>query len=265
MENKNCEHVAKKTMQFKGKVVLITGASAGIGANCAVWFAQHGATLALVGRNVENLNKVVKKCSVDGAPQPLIIIADITKDAQRIIDSTIKAFNRIDVLINGATRVSFSSVSTIEMSDYDLTMNTNTRSVVVLTMLAVPYLIESKGNIVNISSRIGIRPHKDMLAHSMSMAALDGFTKCISLDLAPKGVRVNSVNPGMILTDTFIRRGGMSDEDKKVFLEGIKKSYPLGRVGYPEEVAEAVGFLASDSASFINGVLLPIDGGKLNC
>lgn len=255
-------------MSFKDKVILITGASSGIGAATAIYFAQRGATLSLTGRNQENLQKTATECLKvlpPGTVEPLLIQADVTTDTERIMVQTIEHFGRLNILINNAGIVAFNTIETTSMAEYDEIMATNLRSVYHLTMLAVPHLIKTQGNIVNVSSLYGLRSPPGTLAYCVSKAALDQFTNCTSLELAPKKVRVNSVNPGVIIMTDIQRRGGMSDASYQAYLESVKTTYPLGRLGQPEEVAEAIGFLASDEhAGYLTGVKLPVDGGLFN-
>merc|ERR1719184_508188 len=135
------------------------------------------------------------------------------------------------------------------------------RSVLHLSMLAVPHLIETQGNIVNVSSVNGIRSFPGVLAYNISKAALDQFTRCVALELAPKKVRVNSVNPGVIVTE-LQKMGGLDEEKYAKFLEHSKTTHALGRAGEVLEVAKAIGFFASEDASFSTGVTLPVDGGR---
>lgn len=250
--------------KFSNKVVLVTGASAGIGAVTAVTFSKHGATLVLVGRNNENLAKTANQCEVTPPqPKPLQVVADLVNEAdtKRVIDETIKTFGKLDVLVNNAGIFASGTIETASLEQYDNVMNTNVRSVYHLTALATPHLINTKGCIVNVSSVNGIRAFPGVLAYCMSKAALDQFTRCISLELALKQVRVNSVNPGVIETDIH-RRSGMDDLAYQQYLEKCKTTHALGRHGQPDEVARVIIFLASDEASFITGATLSVDGGK---
>jgi NAD(P)-dependent dehydrogenase (short-subunit alcohol dehydrogenase family) len=131
--------------------------------------------------------------------------------------------------------------------------------------LATLHLIETKGNIVNVSSVTGLRSFPGVLAYCVSKAALDQLTRCAALELAPKGVRVNAVNPGVVVTEIH-KRGGMSEADYEKFLEHSKTTHPLGRVGDPKEIAELIFYLASEKASWITGGTYQIDGGRaLTC
>lgn len=250
-------------MTFTDKVVLITGASSGIGACTSVHFAKLNAKLALVGRNLDRLEDVAQRCIDSSDRKPLTIIADLNLQTQEVIDKTIAHYGRLDVLVNVAGIGAPSSILRTNLDNFDKVMNTNVRSVYHLTTLAVPHLIESKGNVVNVSSVAGIRSFPYFLAYCVSKAALDQFTKCISLELGPKGVRVNSVNPGVIVTN-FHSNMGVNTVAYQNYLEECKTSHALGRVGEVNEVAEGIVFLASDAARFITGTLLSIDGGKSN-
>lgn len=252
------------TKMFKGKVVLITGASSGIGASTSKRFAQFDATLVLVGRNLQKLTEVANECEKISKIKPLAIAVNLTNedDVKRIIKSTITNFKKLDVLVNNAAVIQLGSIETTTLAQFDSIMNTNVRAVFHLTNLAVPHLIKSKGTIINVSNINGIRSFPNVLAYNMSKSEIDQFTRCVALELASKQVRVNSVNPGIVDTPLH-KRAGRTEEICKEFLEHSKTTHPLGRVGKPEEVAEAIIFLANESqSSFITGISLSVDGGR---
>ncbi|XP_013197931.2 dihydroanticapsin 7-dehydrogenase-like [Amyelois transitella] len=248
-------------MNFAGKVVIVTGASSGIGAATAVFLSKLGAKLSLTGRNVENLKKVSQDC--EKATTTHYIAADLTKesDIENIVKSTIDKYGQLDVLVNNAGILETGSIENTSLAQYDRLMNTNVRSIYYLTMLAVSHLLKTKGNIVNVSSVNGIRSFPGVLAYNVSKSSVDQFTRCVALELAPKGVRVNCVNPGVILTE-LQKRGGLNEQQYAAFLERTKETHALGRPGKPEEVAATIAFLASDLASNITGASVPVDGGR---
>uniref|UniRef100_A0A3P9KP71 Zgc:101858 n=1 Tax=Oryzias latipes TaxID=8090 RepID=A0A3P9KP71_ORYLA len=255
---------AFQVSSLKGKVALITGASSGIGAGTSVLFAQLGALLALNGRDVENLTKVAQKCTLQcGGAEPLLVPGDLTDEetVRKTVDQTLAHFGRLDVLVNSAGILAMGSIETSDLAQYDKVMDVNVRSVYHLTQLCVPHLVKTKGSIVNVSSVNGQRSFPGVLAYCMSKSAIDQFTRCIALELAPKQVRVNSVCPGVIVTEVH-KRAGLDDEQYAKFLARCKETHALGRPGEVEEVAQSIAFLASDAASFITGVNLPIDGGR---
>ncbi|KAL0871100.1 hypothetical protein ABMA27_004904 [Loxostege sticticalis] len=249
-------------MSFKNKVVLVTGASSGIGAAIALKFAEEGASVAIVGRNEEKLKKVTENIAKVGN-KPLVIVADMTKDndVQRIVNDTLKQFGKIDVLVNNAGVSRYTDITDENaMKEYDNVINTNLRSVVYLTHLASKYIIESKGNIINISSVAGKIVWKNGFAYCTSKAGLDHFSRAIALDLAPKGVRVNTINPGPVMTDIF-EAMGFKGEAQTALLDGVIKMTALKRISDPAEIAELALFLASDKAVGITGSTYVTDNG----
>jgi len=177
------------------------------------------------------------------------------------MDKTISHFGKLNILVNCAGIIDFGTIENTSLEQYDRVFRTNVRSVYQLTMLAVPHLVSTKGSIVNVSSVNGIRSFPGVLAYNMSKSALDQFTKCVALELAAKQVRVNSVNPGVIITE-LQKRGGLTDEAYAKFLERSKETHALGRPGECDEVSKTIAFLASDESSFITGALIPVDGGR---
>ncbi len=248
--------------QFAGKVVLVTGATSGIGKACAQAFNAAGAKVAFVGRNRTALQSVAQELEANGG-DVLALTADLSLDseAKELVPKVKDHFGGIDVLVNAAGHISSGTIETTSIDDWDKMMNVNVRAIFVLMQQALPSLIERKGNIVNISSVTGLRSFPGVLAYCVSKSALDQLTRCAALELAAKGVRVNAVNPGVVVTEIH-KRGGMDDTAYAGFLEHSKQTHPLGRVGKPAEIADLVLFLASEKASWVTGATYSIDGGR---
>ncbi|CAG2109419.1 unnamed protein product [Medioppia subpectinata] len=178
---------------------------------------------------------------------------------------TIAEFGKLDILINNACGGGHADMfgSPGYLRSYEAFMKAKIGHVQVLTQLALPHLELTKGNIVNISSIASMLPEPAFMVHCMAKCAMDMFTKCLALQLGPKGIRVNSVNPGVTRTPLFERWTG-STERLDFLVNYCREKYPLGRIGEPQDMAEAVAFLASErSASFITGLIMPVDGGAL--
>lgn len=248
--------------ELEGKVALVTGATSGIGRATVKRFAQEGAHVAAVGRDEEALATLVGEMKEAGA-EALAIRADVTRDedAVRAVAEAVERFGHLDVLVNAAGHISNGTIENTTAEDWDAMMNVNLRAVFQLMQQAVPHLAETRGNIVNVSSVTGLRAFPGVLAYCVSKAGLDQLTRCAALELASKGVRVNAVNPGVVITEIH-KRGGMSEADYAAFLERSKTTHPLGRVGEAREVAELILFLASERASWITGATYSIDGGR---
>jgi len=248
---------------FKGKVIVITGSSAGIGAGAAVKFATEGAKgIVLHGRNEKALKEVKEKCDKvgQGDVKVSVCVGDITDDNVRkaLIDMAISEFGQLDVLVNNAG-IHKRGDTSIEV--YDDIFNVNVRSVIVMCQLAVPHLLKTKGNIVNISSVTGLKANTIAPYYCCSKAALDHYTKCLALELGLKGIRVNSVNPGYVTGTKILTRNGFTKADVEKIVDGLVQVYPLRRLGTIEEIAQVIAFIASDQATFITGAMLPVDGG----
>jgi len=247
--------------QFTGKVAFVTGATSGIGHACAIAFAKAGANVVAVGRKEDALMELEQK--IRETSSGVLIRADVTNEdeAERAVQQAVAVFGGIDVLVNAAGHISSGTIENTSLQAWDDMMNVNVRASFVLMQKAAPSLIERRGNVVNISSVTGLRAFSGVLAYCVSKAALDQLTRCAALELAGKGVRVNAVNPGVVVTQIH-KRGGMSEEAYAAFLEHSKTTHPLGRTGTPEEIASLVLYLASDDASWITGATYSIDGGR---
>lgn len=248
-------------MSFTGKVVLITGVGSGIGAATALHFANLGASLALVEKNPITLLETAEKCDAVAGVKSFPLVADVTSDVDRIVNNTIEHFGHLDVLVNNAGKGAIATLQTTSLAQYDDVMDLNVRSVFQLTKCSLPHLLKSKGSIVNLSSVAGIRAFAEYMPYCLTKSAIAQFTRCLALDLADRGVRVNAVNPAAIVSN-FYKGLGVDEDQYNQYLENCKEMHPLGRIGTAEEVARAITFLASDSARFITGATLPIDGGR---
>lgn len=246
-----------KNMSFFNKVVLVTGGSSGIGAHAAGYLSKKGANIALVGRNIDRLNAVADQIKREGAPttpKPLVIEADITKDAERIITETINCFGQLNVLINSAGIYASNSVENIDMDEYDRIMNTNLRSAIEISKFAVPYLAKTKGNILNVSSTTGFNVKPNFMANCISKAGINQLTKSAALDLASKGIRVNAINPSIIRTPTFERGMNWTPEQAEEYFQSLNTVFPLQRAGECSDTSAAIEYLCGDGASFITGL-----------
>ena len=245
-----------------GKVALVTGATSGIGRATALLFAESGARLAALGRDRQALADLREEIGEKGG-EALLIQADVTVEAEarRAVQDTVKRFGGLDVLVNAAGHLSNGTIENTTLDAWDAMLNVNLRAVFNLMQQSVPHLTDRRGNIVNVSSVTGLRAFPGVLAYCVSKAGLDQLTRCAALELAARGVRVNAVNPGVVVTEIH-KRGGMNEDDYAAFLERSKQTHPLGRVGRAREVAELILYLASERAAWITGATYSIDGGR---
>ncbi|HUE82692.1 MAG TPA: SDR family oxidoreductase [Pyrinomonadaceae bacterium] len=252
--------------EFNEKVALITGATSGIGQATALRFAAAGATIGAVGRDENALARVTTAIGERGGKAiPLCANLAIEKEAITAVSEAVKQLGGIDVLVNAAGHIASGTIEDTSLEAWDSMLNINLRAVFIITQLALPSIIERRGNIINVSSVTGLRSFPGVLAYCVSKAGVDQLTRCAALELAAKGVRVNAVNPGVVVTEIH-KRGGMNDEQYAAFLERSTQTHPLGRVGDPKEIAELIFFLASERASWITGATYSIDGGRaLTC
>jgi len=244
------------------KILLVTGATSGIGKATAMRFAQAGASIAAVGRDEAALIKLQEELA-GAAGQFVAIRADLSlaDESEMVVSKTVEHFGGIDVLVNAAGHISSGTIENTSLESWDAMLDINLRAPFILMQKALPTIIERRGNIVNVSSVTGLRAFPGVLAYCVSKAGIDQLTRCAALELAAKGVRVNAVNPGVVVTEIH-KRGGMTAEQYDAFLEHSKGTHPLGRVGQAGEIAELIFFLASERASWITGATYSIDGGR---
>jgi NAD(P)-dependent dehydrogenase (short-subunit alcohol dehydrogenase family) len=247
---------------LREKVALVTGATSGIGRATVLLFAEAGAMVAAVGRNEGALAELREEVLERGG-EVRLIRADVTveREAGSAVAQAVERFSGLDVLVNAAGHISNGTIENTTLDAWDAMLNINLRAVFNLMQQAVPHLAERRGNIVNVSSVTGLRAFPGVLAYCVSKAGLDQLTRCAALELAAKGIRVNAVNPGVVVTEIH-KRGGMSETDYAAFLERSTQTHPLGRVGEAREVAELILYLASERAAWITGATYSIDGGR---
>jgi len=246
--------------------VIVTGATSGIGRAAALRFGRSGASVLVVGRDEAGLSGVAAEIR-DGGGIAETCQADVTaSDApDRIVACALDRFGALTTLVNAAGIISSGSVENTTDADWDVMMDVNARAPFRLMRAAAPALIASRGTIVNVSSVTGLRAFPNVLSYCVSKAAIDQLTRCAALELAAKGVRVNAVNPGVVVTNLH-RRGGMNEDSYSTFLARARETHPLGRPGDAAEIADLVFFLASDQSGWITGETISIDGGRhLTC
>jgi 3-oxoacyl-[acyl-carrier protein] reductase len=243
---------------FKDKVVLVTGGSRGIGRACAVAFAKAGAATVVIsyaGNEAAAQETLGLIQAAGGKGEALKFDVSDTAACANAVDGIIKAHGRLDVLVNNAGVAVDGLVMRVKDEDWDKQLDTNLKGAFALIRAASrPMMKQRAGAIINLTSIVGESGNGGQAAYSASKAGLIGLTKSVAKELASRNIRVNAVSPGFIGTDMT---AGINEEMRKKMLEGI----PLGRLGSPEDVANAVVFLASDSAAYITGEVLKVNGG----
>ena len=231
-----------------GKTAVVTGASRGIGVGIATFLGRQGMRLVLCGRT-ESAGKEVVVRLTDGGVDCVWVTADLATPAgaQRVFGEAVAGFGGIDVLVNNAARLRSQPILQLSEAEYHETFERNGRMIYGITVLVARHMAErGNGCIISISSVGGLRAHRGLSAYDASKGAIDALTRSMALDLAPHGIRVNAVAPG--LTPKY---------ERPAKHDGI----PLGRTAVPLDIGAAVGFLASSAASYITGQVLYVDGG----
>ena len=255
-------------MRFSGKVALVTGGGSGIGRATSLSFAKDGASVCVIDIDSEsNLQTVLKITQAGG--QAIAIDGDIAEPttATNAVGSAVKCFGRLDFLFNNAGVEFISPLMETSVADWDRVMDVNMKGTYMMTKAALEVMVPQKfGVITNNASDAGLRGIKVNAAYSSSKAGIIHLTRSLSLDYAQYGIRTNCICPGCIRTPLCERfnaevgaRKGIAGE--QALQEFVEANIPMQRVGTPEEVASVVTFLCSEDASYINGSIIPIDGG----
>ncbi|MBT4832977.1 MAG: SDR family oxidoreductase [Porticoccaceae bacterium] len=245
------------------KVAIITGAASnpGLGYASAVRFAQEGAKLVITDIDMDGLAAAEKDLVALGAEVLAMEQNVVDEDRwQEVVDATVERFGSLDILVNNAGIALLRPISEYTTADYDLQMDVNIRSVFFGCRKALPAMIASGGgSIVNMSSVAGLRGLPGVSVYGIAKAGVQNLAKTIAMEHAADGIRCNSVHPGLI--DTNIQNDARRDNYDE-FVK-IGESVPWGRMGFPEEVANCVLFLASDEANYVTGTELVVDGGLM--
>ena len=256
--------MTEKQQEFTDQVTIVTGAAMGIGKACAALFAARGAHVVLADVDEKAGEATTAEIAKAGGSVRFVrtdvsVMSDMEKMAQTAIDS----FSRIDILVNNAARGIRGVVDEIEEADWNTVINTNLSSVWRGMKVCIPTMRkQGKGSIVNVSSGQAFAGFKGWAAYAAAKGGINALTQQTAVDLAPAGIRVNAVAPGTIMTPLNEKVFAEVD-DPEALKETWNKAHPIGRFGEASEVAEAIAFLASSKSSFITGEILKVDGGLI--
>jgi 3-oxoacyl-[acyl-carrier protein] reductase len=245
--------------KLAGKVALVTGASKGIGAAIAKHLAAEGASVVVnYSSSKSGADQVVKDITGKGG-KAVAVQADVAKQADitRLLDETKKAYGQLDILVNNAGIYEFSPLETVSEESFHKQFNLNVMGLLLTTKEASKYFGAAGGSVVNVSSVVSTLTPPASSVYSATKASVDAVTKILAKELGPRKIRVNSVNPGLVITEG-LQSAGMAEGD---FRKNIEATTPLGRIGQPDDIAPAVVFFASDDAAWITGESLVIAGG----
>ncbi|HEY1379151.1 MAG TPA: glucose 1-dehydrogenase [Gemmataceae bacterium] len=241
-----------------GKVAVVTGASKGIGASIALHLAAEGAAVVVnYASDKAGADRIVGEITGSGG-RAVAVQANVAQEAdvRRLIGEAVKAFGRLDVLVNNAGVYDFAPLEEVTAENFHKQFDLNVLGLILATREAVKHFGPAGGSVVNIGSVVGHLGLPGATVYSATKAAVDAVTRTLSVELGPKKVRVNAVNPGMVQTE-----GNYTAQEGSDFRRQVEAKTPLGRIGQPRDIAPAVVFLASDDAGWITGETLTIAGG----
>ena len=249
--------------RFVGKGVIVTGGASGIGKATAERFLAEGAKVAIIDISEKNGKSALAELRGKGY-EPILVMGDVTdsKDVKRMVSKARSALGSIDVLFNNAGILVEGTIEEVSEKDWDRIMAVNVKGVFLMSKAVIPFMLkQKKGAIVNNASCSGLVGDRGAIAYNTSKGAVVLMTKCMALDYATKNIRVNCVCPGEIDTPMFRQEAKTRGLPVEEYRKQLSEYHPIGRLGFPEEVANAVAFLASDEAAFIIGAAFSVDGG----
>ena len=248
--------------KLEKKVVIVTGGGTGIGRTIALEMAKAGADVVVSSRNLANLEKVAEEIKSLGR-HPLTVVTDVSvgEQVRNMVQQTVDTFGRVDILVNNAGISHRTLLVDLSEEEWDNIMATNVKGVFLCIQAAAKHMMKQKyGKIINIASIVGLRPARPgTTAYCTSKAGVISLTKASAIELAPYGINVNTIAPGSIETEIY--RRGRTEEQIQQWLDSARRA-PMGRVGEPQDIANAALFLASDDSSFLCGETIVVDGGR---
>ncbi|MFA6471221.1 MAG: glucose 1-dehydrogenase [Candidatus Latescibacterota bacterium] len=248
-------------MRLKDKVAIVTGSTKGIGQGIARVFSKEGARVVVVARGEEEGKKMAEELGASKG-MSVFIKTDVcdSKSIQNMLQTTIKTFGKLDILVNNAGYHISKNIEVTTEEEWEFIITTNLRSTFLCSKYAIPHLRKTKGNIINISSMVGLVGQPNAGAYSATKGGQIAMSKGMAIDFAKDGIRVNVICPGWIQTP-LVDDWFSQQKDEKAAREYIFGAHPLGRIGTSEECGLAALYLASDDAAFVTGITLNLDGG----